>query len=139
MNTNVRSGFLLLAALFALGGPGAASARNGYAADLPSAGADLLHPPSGAPPGEVATIATPVDTRFEQGHSLSVVTLTPNDPGNASLQLKLEGVIKPQVTAQPVDIDFGSVHHGPVAVRDVVVSDMMGGKGFALKSVKNES
>src|SRR6202048_790442 len=200
MNTNVRSGFLLLAALFALGGPGAASARNGYAADLPSAGSNLLTPQSGAPageapkaeiaepvynfgtalsgppiqhvfmiknsgnapleirnvntscgctaakpsktilaPGEVSTIAASVDTRFEQGHSLSVVTLTTNDPGNASLQLKLEGVIKPQVTAQPVDIDFGSVHHGAVVVRDVVVSDMMGGKGFALNSVKNES
>jgi len=90
-------------------------------------------------PGEVATIAASVDTHFEQGHSLSVVTLTTNDPANASLQLKIEGVIKPQVAAQPMDIDFGSVNHGSAAVRDVVVSDMIGGAGFALKSVKNDS
>lgn len=90
-------------------------------------------------PGEVATIAASVDTRFEQGHSLSVVTLTTNDPANASLQLKIEGVIKPQVAAQPMDVDFGSVHHGSAAVREVVVSDMIGGAGFALKSVKNDS
>ncbi|HVA40936.1 MAG TPA: DUF1573 domain-containing protein, partial [Candidatus Binataceae bacterium] len=90
-------------------------------------------------PGEVSTIAASVDTRFEQGHSLSVVTLTTNDPANASLQLKIEGVIKPQVAAQPMDIDFGSVHRGSAAARDVVVSDMVGGAGFALNSVKNES
>ena len=53
-------------------------------------------------PGEVSTIAASVDTHFEQGHSLSVVTLTTNDPANPSLQLKLEGVIKPQVAAQPI-------------------------------------
>ena len=90
-------------------------------------------------PGEVATIPASVDTRFEQGHSLSVVTLTTNDPTHASLQLKLEGVIKPQVAAQPMDIDFGSVHHGSVTARDVVVSDMVGGTRFEVNSVKNES
>lgn len=90
-------------------------------------------------PGEVSTIAASVDTRFEQGHSLSVVNLTTNEPGNAPLQLKIEGVIKPQVTAQPMDIDFGNVRHGGAEVREVVISDMMGGKGFALKSVKNEN
>jgi hypothetical protein len=90
-------------------------------------------------PGEVATIPASVDTRFEQGHSLSVVTLTTNDPTNASLQLKLEGVIKPQVAAQPMDIDFGSVHHGSATARDVVVSDMVGGTRFAVNSVKNEN
>jgi len=90
-------------------------------------------------PGEVATIAASVDTHFEQGHSLSLVTLTTNDPANPSLQLKLEGVIKPQVAAQPMDVDFGSVHHGSAVVRDVVVSDTVGAAGFALKSVKNDS
>jgi hypothetical protein len=88
-------------------------------------------------PGEVSTIAASVDTHFEQGHSLSVITLTTNDPANPSLQLKLEGVIKPQVEAQPMDIDFGNVHHGSGASREVVISDMVGGAGFALKSVKN--
>ena len=83
-------------------------------------------------PGEVSTIAASVDTHFEQGHSLSVVTLTTNDPANPSVQLKLEGVIKPQVAAQPMDVDFGSVHHGSAAVRDVVVSDTVGAAGFAL-------
>jgi len=38
-----------------------------------------------------------------------------------------------------MDIDFGSVKHGSTAVREVVVSDMIGGAGFALKSVKNDS
>jgi hypothetical protein len=90
-------------------------------------------------PGEVSTIAASVDTHFEQGHSLSVVTLTTNDPANPSLQLKLEGVIKPQVAAQPMDVEFGSVHQGSAAAREVVVSDMIGGPGFALKSVKNDS
>lgn len=90
-------------------------------------------------PGEVSTIAASVDTRFELGHSLSVVNLTTNEPDNAPLQLKIEGVIKPQVTAQPMDIDFGNVRHGSAEVREVVISDMMGGKGFALKSVKNEN
>jgi hypothetical protein len=90
-------------------------------------------------PGEVSTVAAAVDTRFEQGHSLSVVTLSTNDPANASLQLKLEGVIKPQVVAQPMDVDFGSVHRGSAAVRDVVISDTIGTAGFAMKSVKNDS
>jgi hypothetical protein len=90
-------------------------------------------------PGEVSAITASVDTHFEQGHSLSVVTLTTNDPANATLQLKLEGVIKPQVAALPMDVDFGSVHQGSPAARDVVVSDMIGGSGFALKSVKNDS
>src|SRR5262249_18637615 len=90
-------------------------------------------------PGEVSTIAASVDTHFERGHSLSVVTLATNDPANPSLQLKIEGVIKPQVEAQPMDVDFGSVHHGSAAVRDVVISDMIGGPGFALKSVGNDS
>ena len=90
-------------------------------------------------PGEVSAITASVDTHFEQGHSLSVVTLTTNDPANATLQLKLEGVIKPQVAAQPMDVDFGSVHQGSPAARDIVVSDMIGGPGFALKSVKNDS
>jgi hypothetical protein len=90
-------------------------------------------------PGEVSTIEASVDTHFEQGHSLSVVTLTTNDPANASLQLKIEGVIKPQVAAQPMDVDFGSVHQGSAAAREVVISDMIGGAGFVLKSVKNDS
>jgi hypothetical protein len=90
-------------------------------------------------PGEVANIAASVDTHFEQGHSLSVVTLSTNDPANPSLQLKIEGVIKPQVAASPTDVDFGNVHHGSAAVREVVISDMIGGPGFALKSVKNDS
>ncbi|HVB81262.1 MAG TPA: DUF1573 domain-containing protein [Candidatus Binataceae bacterium] len=90
-------------------------------------------------PGEVSTITASVDTHFEQGHSLSVVTLITNDPANASLQLKIEGVIKPQVAARPMDVDFGSVHHGSAEVREVVISDMVGGAGFAVKSVKNES
>lgn len=90
-------------------------------------------------PGEVSTIAASVDTKFEQGHSLSVVTVSTNDPANPSLQLKIEGVIKPQVTAQPIDIDFGSVHQGSAAARDVVISDTIGAKGFALKSVTNDS
>src|SRR5512146_176668 len=90
-------------------------------------------------PGEVSTIAASVDTHFEQGHSLSVITLTTNDPANASLQLRMEGVIKPQVEAQPMDIDFGSVRRGTGMVREVVISDTVGGTGFALKSVKNES
>jgi Protein of unknown function (DUF1573) len=90
-------------------------------------------------PGEVSTIAASVDTHFEQGHSLSVITLTTNDPANQSIQLKMEGVIKPQVEAQPMDIDFGSVRRGSGAAREVVISDMVGGAGFALKSVKNES
>ncbi|MGH7915036.1 MAG: DUF1573 domain-containing protein, partial [Candidatus Binataceae bacterium] len=90
-------------------------------------------------PGEVATIAASVDTRFEQGHNLSVVTLTTNDPAHASLQLKIEGVIKPQVAAQPMDIDFGNVHHGNAAAREVIISDMVGSTGFALKSIKNAS
>lgn len=90
-------------------------------------------------PGEVATIAASIDTRFEQGHNLSVVSLTTNDPANPLMQLKIEGVIKPQVVAQPMDVDFGSVRHGSAAVRDVVVSDMVGGTGFAVKSVKNDS
>lgn len=90
-------------------------------------------------PGEVSTIAASVDTHFERGHSLSVITLATNDPANPSLQLKIEGVIKPQVEAQPMDVDFGSVHHGSAAVRDVVISDMIGGTAFALKSVGNDS
>ena len=90
-------------------------------------------------PGEVSTVAASVDTRFEQGHSLSVVTLTTNLPGDAPIQLKIEGVIKPQVTAQPVDVDFGNVHRGTVVVRDVMINDMMDGKGFSLTSVKNAS
>ena len=90
-------------------------------------------------PGEVSTIAASVDTHFERGHSLSVITLATNDPANPSLQLKIEGVIKPQVEAQPMDVDFGNVHHGSAAVRDVVISDMIGGTAFALKSVGNDS
>ena len=90
-------------------------------------------------PGEIATLETSVDTHFEQGHSLSVVTLATNDPAAPSLQLKIEGVIKPQVQAQPVDIDFGSVRRGATAERDVLVSDLVGGSGFALKSVTNAS
>jgi hypothetical protein len=90
-------------------------------------------------PGEVATISASIDTRFEQGHNLSVVTLTTNDPANPALQLKIEGVIKPQVAAQPMDIDFGNVNHGGAPVREVIVSDMIGGPGFAVKSVKNDS
>lgn len=90
-------------------------------------------------PGEIATIAASVDTSYEHGHSLSVVTVATNDPRNPALQLKLEGVIKPQVTAQPEDLDFGKVHHGTAAARDVELSDMVGGGGFALKSVKNSS
>src|SRR5581483_7104324 len=90
-------------------------------------------------PGEIATIAAEVDTRYEHGHSLSVVTVATNDPRKRALQLKIEGVIKAQVTAVPAALDFGKVHHGTAAARDVVLSDMMGGGGFALKSVRNSS
>jgi hypothetical protein len=90
-------------------------------------------------PGEVSTVSASVDTHFEQGHSLSVVTLTTNDPASPTVQLKLEGVIKPQVAAQPMDVDFGSVRQGSAAAREVVVNDLIGGPGFLLKSVKNDS
>jgi hypothetical protein len=90
-------------------------------------------------PGEIATLEASVDTHFEQGHSLSVVTLATNDPAAPSLQLKIEGVIKPQVQAQPVDVDFGSVRRGATVERDVLVNDLVGGSGFALKSVTNAS
>jgi hypothetical protein len=68
-----------------------------------------------------------------------VVTLATNDPHNPQVALKIEGVIKPQVTAQPADVDFGKVHRATGAARDVVLSDLVGGGGFALKSVKNSS
>ncbi len=90
-------------------------------------------------PGEIATIAAEVDTRFDHGHSLSVVTLATNDPQNPQVELKIEGVIKAQVTAQPEDLDFGKVHHGTAASRDVVLNDLVGGGPFALTSVKNSS
>lgn len=90
-------------------------------------------------PGEVATIAATVDTRFEHGHSLSVVTLATNDPHKPKIDLKIEGDVKPQVTAEPADLDFGKVHHGAAVSRKVVLSDLVSGKRFALKSVKNSS
>lgn len=90
-------------------------------------------------PGEIATVAASVDTRYEQGHSLSVITVATNDPRNPAIQFKIEGVIKPQVTAQPQDLDFGKVHHGSAAARDAVLTDMIGGGGFALKSIKNSN
>ncbi len=90
-------------------------------------------------PGEISTLEASVDTHFEQGHSLSVVTLATNDPAAPSLQLKIEGVIKPQVQAQPVDVDFGSVRRGTTLERDVLIGDLVGGSGFALKSVTNSS
>ena len=90
-------------------------------------------------PGEAAIIAAQVDTRFEQGHSLSVITVATNDPRNPGLELKIEGVIKPQLAADPVAVDFGRVRHGTAASRQVVIDDLTGGKGFALKSVKNSS
>lgn len=90
-------------------------------------------------PGEIATIATTVDTRLEHGHSLSVVTLATNDPSKPEIELKIEGDIKPQVSAQPADVNFGNVHHGTAVTRDVIVNVMVGRKGFKLKSVKNSS
>jgi hypothetical protein len=91
-------------------------------------------------PGEIATIATTVDTRLEHGHSLSVVTLATNDPSKPEIELKIEGDIKPQVTAQPADVNFGNVHHGTAVTREVMLNDLVGGKkGFVLKSVKNSS
>jgi Protein of unknown function (DUF1573)/Flagellar-associated PapD-like len=90
-------------------------------------------------PGEIATIAATVDTRLEHGHSLSVVTLATNDPGKPEIELKIEGDIKPQVTAQPADLNFGNVHHGTAANRNVLVNDLVGAKAFAIKSVKNSS
>ncbi len=90
-------------------------------------------------PGEISTLEASVDTHFEQGHSLSVVTLGTNDPAAPSLQLKIEGVIKPQVQAQPVDVDFGSVRRGTTLEREVLIGDLVGGPGFALKSVTNSS
>ena len=90
-------------------------------------------------PGEISTLEASVDTHFEQGQSLSVVTLATNDPSNPSLKLKIEGVIKPQVQAQPIDVDFGSVRQGSTPARDVLISDLIGGPGFALKSVTNAS
>jgi Protein of unknown function (DUF1573) len=90
-------------------------------------------------PGEVSTVAASVDTKFERGHSLSVVTLTTNDPVHPALQLKIQGVIQPQVVAQPIDVQFGRIRKGIGASREVVVSDTTGGGGFAVSSVKNES
>jgi Protein of unknown function (DUF1573)/Flagellar-associated PapD-like len=90
-------------------------------------------------PGEISKITAQVDTRFEQGHSLSVVTVTTNDPHKPTVALKLEGVIKPQVTAQPAALDFGQVRHGIAASREVTVSDVVGGPRFAIKSIDNTS
>ncbi len=90
-------------------------------------------------PGEGSRIDAQVDTRFEQGHSLSVVTVTTNDPQKPTLALKLEGVIKPQVTAQPADLDFGKVRHGVAANREVTISDLISGARFMIKSVDNTS
>jgi hypothetical protein len=90
-------------------------------------------------PGEASKIETQVDTRFEQGHSLSVVSVATNDPHQPTLRLKLEGVIKPQVIAQPADLDFGKVRHGAETSRDITISDLTGGPPFAVKSVNNAS
>lgn len=89
-------------------------------------------------PGEVATIAATVDTRFEHGHSLSVVTLATNDPQKPQIELKIVGNVRPQVTAEPADIDFGKVHRGSAMSRDVALNDLVGGK-FAVESLKNSS
>lgn len=90
-------------------------------------------------PGEVSTVVASVDTKFERGHSLSVVTLITNDPAHPSLQLRIEGVIQPQVVAQPIDVQFGRIRKGIGATRDVVISDTTGRGGFAITSVKNDS
>jgi len=90
-------------------------------------------------PGEEAEIAAAFDTRHQKGHQVRTVTAITNDPANPQAIFTIQGTIKQQVAATPAEIAFGKVPKGAAVTREVVISDLLGGKKIQVGPLSNTS
>ncbi|MGH7949621.1 MAG: DUF1573 domain-containing protein [Candidatus Binataceae bacterium] len=90
-------------------------------------------------PGEDAEIAAAFDTQHQKGHQVRTITAITNDPANPQAIFTIQGTIKQQVAATPAEIAFGKVTKGTAVTREVVISDLLGGKKFEVGNVSNTS
>ncbi|MGH7865869.1 MAG: DUF1573 domain-containing protein, partial [Candidatus Binataceae bacterium] len=90
-------------------------------------------------PGEDAEISAAFDTRHQKGHQVRTITAITNDPASPQAIFTIQGTIKQQVAATPAEIAFGNVTRGAAVTREVVVSDLLGGKKFVVGPISNTS
>lgn len=90
-------------------------------------------------PGEESDIAVTFDTRSDKGPATRTITVFTNDPRHQQLILTLKGNVKVQVEAVPSPVAFGNVKHDTEQTRQVLITDMAGGKDFKVGSITNSS
>jgi uncharacterized protein DUF1573 len=90
-------------------------------------------------PGEVSDIMVTFDTRADKGPATRVITVATNDPRHQQLQLTLKGDVKLQVEAEPSPVAFGNVRHGSEQGRQVMITDLVGGRDFKVGPITNSS
>lgn len=91
-------------------------------------------------PGEEAEISVGFDTHFQKGHQIRTVRAFTNDPQNPDAAMTIQGTVRPQVAAVPAQVSFGKVKKGTEETRQVVISDLVGGKiPFQVVSASNSS
>jgi len=91
-------------------------------------------------PGDLSEIAVSFDTRFQKGHQVRTITAFTNDPDNPQVVMTMQGVIKKQVEAEPGQISFGNVKKGSEDTRQLLVNDLIPGRGpFQVGPVSNSN
>jgi len=90
-------------------------------------------------PGDESEIAVTFDTRSDKGPASRTITVLTNDPKHQQLNLTLKGDVKVDVEAAPSPVAFGNVKHETEQSRQVIISDISGGKDFKIDSLSNSS
>lgn len=90
-------------------------------------------------PGESVELPVTFDTSFQKGAKVREITVFSNDPKSPQTIVTLQGTVKLLVEADPSEINFDKLRFGSTANRELVISDLAGGKDFHVGSITNSN
>jgi len=90
-------------------------------------------------PGESVELPVTFDTSFQKGAKVREITIFTNDPKSPQTIVTLQGTVKLLVEADPSEINFDKVRFGSAANRELIISDLTGGKDFHIGSITNSN
>jgi len=106
---------------------------------LPSCGCTVAKPTkTELGPGETSEIDVTLSTSALNGQSGHTVTIATNDPKHQMATLTMVGNVELQVTANPMNVDFGKVAHGQGGAREVTLTALKS-DGFEVGKITNSN
>lgn len=88
-------------------------------------------------PGESTQVAATFDTRHERGKASRQIDVYSNDPRTPDQVLTLQGVITVAAEAVPGEVNFGDLHKGMGATREVVIRRLRKTGQFKIVKLSN--